>query len=300
MRSRALLLGCLVLACEATGFDPEYLVNTLRVLAVQADASFAEPGQTVHLTTFWADPNGAGRPIQWAWGTCLNPGSTQIPDCAAALQTLAAGGDSFAATVPANGLDGVTVGEFGIVFAACAGTIALVPNAANGAPVTCTDSNGNVVGRDGFVWGGTRITLVPGVTNQNPQIDTVSIDGTPWGTTDVPLIDGCDAKDADDCPTSTNHVFSYTATADSDETYDIGQGPETEQLIGWFYVTQGTLTAGYASPDTDDAGAQVAPPTFEMTFTPTLTDRSRPLQVYFVLRDDRGGLSFTRRQLAWK
>lgn len=296
---RALVVCCALFACEATGFDPEYLVNTLRVLAVQADAPFATPGQTVHLTTLWADPNGAGRPVQWAWGTCLNPGSAQLPDCASSLRTLALGGDSFSATVPSDALDGIVVGEFGVVFAACAGTLTLTPNAESGAPVTCTDASGKLVSREGFVWGGTRITLLPGVTNENPQIDTVSIDGAPWGPTDVPVIAGCAGKHVEDCD-GTSHLFSYTATADSDETYDVGLGPATEQLVGWFFVTQGSLTAGYASPDVDDSGAQVSPPTFEMTFTPTAFDRTRPLHVWMVLRDDRGGISFTERTLAWQ
>lgn len=300
MRSCALLAVCVVLACEATGFDPEYLVNTLRVLGVQADAPFAQPGQTVHLTTLWADPNGGGRPIAWAWGTCLNPGSTQIPDCAAAMRTLTLGGDTFSATVPVTALDGVPVGEFGVIFAACAGTLALVPNTTTGAPVTCTGSGGAPVGRDGFVWGGTRITVLAGATNQNPEIASVSFDGAPWGPNDVPLLDGCSAKDPAACPSSTTHVLSYAATADSDETYDVGLGPTTEQLVGWFYVTQGSLAAGYASPAVDDGGAPVAPPTFDMTFTPTLADRTRPVHVYLVLRDNRGGLSFTERQLAWR
>jgi len=283
------LLFCALFACEATGFEPEYLVDTLRVLAVQSDAPIAAPGQIVHFTTLWADPNGGGRSIAWAWGTCVNPGSTQIPDCAAALRTLAPGGDSFSATVPADALDGVVAGELGVVFAACAGNLALAPNAVNGAPVTCTDASGGLVGREGFVWGGTRITVAQGFTNANPLIDTVSLDGAPIGPSDRPAI----AADA-------THVLSYTATADSDETYDIGLGPETEQLVGWFFVSQGTLTAGYASPDVDATGAQVSPPTFEMQLTPTLADTSRPLQLWLVLRDDRGGLSFAQRTLGWK
>jgi hypothetical protein len=300
-----LLLFCALFACEATGFDPEYLVNTLRVLAIQADAPVAQPGQAVHLTTLWADPNGAGRPVQWAWGTCVNPGSTQIPDCAAALRTLALGGDSFSATVPTDALDGVTVGEFGVVFAACAGTITLAPNAQNGAPVTCKDASGKVVGREGFVWGGTRITVFPGVTNQNPRIDSVSFDGAPWGPSDLPVLDACAEKHPEDCPASTRHVFSYTATPDSAESYDVGLGPQTEQLVGWFFVTQGSLDAGYASPLTadggaDDAGAPLSPPTFQMTFTPTLADPTQRLHVWLVLRDDRGGLSFTQREAVWR
>jgi hypothetical protein len=300
MRARVFWIAAL-LACEPTGFEPEYVVDTLRVLAVQADASIAAPGQTVHFTTLSADPNGAGRAIQWAWGTCVNPGSSQVPDCADDLSSLAMGSDSFSATVPTNALDGIALGELGVIFAACAGTIALAPNAQNGAPVTCTDGNGALVGRDGFVWGGTRVSVLNGFVNANPQIDQIFFDGQPWSAASAPSIATCVEKDMSDCPADTTHVFSYTATPGSAETYDPGTGtPITEQLIGWFYVSQGSLTAGYASPDADDAGATIPPPTFEMQFAPTLSDRSHQIQVWLVLRDDRGGLSFGERSLSWQ
>lgn len=289
----------IVLACEATGFDPEYVVNTLRVLGVQADKPFAAPGESVHMTTFWADPLANGRPIVWAWGTCLNPGSTQINDCADALQTLGVGSDSFDTTVPQNALDGLPgVGEFGVIFAACAGTITLAPNAQTGAPVTCVDNMGNLVGRDGFIWGGMRIVVVSSVQNQNPTIDKVFIDGMEWPSDYAAPIDTCSAKDMSSCVVQ--HDLAYTATPDSIETYDIGNGPTQEQLVGWFYVTQGSLNAGYASPDTDDAGAVAMPPTFEMPFAPTLSDTTHPVQLYLVLRDDRGGITFAQRHFAWK
>ncbi len=299
-----LAVACVTLACEATGFEPEYVVDTLRVLGVQADKPFAAPNDAVHLTTLWADPLGNGRPITWAWGTCLNPGSSQITDCAAALQTLTLGTDSFDVTVPPNALDGLPasapVGEFGVVFAACAGHLALVPNPQNGAPVTCTDDTGAYVNRDGFVWGGMRIVVVVGASNANPTIDKVFIDGTEWAQDFAWPIESCTATDPSNCPTTAQHDLAYTATADSIETYDIGAGPVSEQLVGWFYVSQGSLSAGYASPDTDDAGAIVSPPTFEMSFAPTRSDRSHPVHLWLVLRDDRGGITFTQRQFAWK
>lgn len=287
MKRASLFACCALLACEATGFEPEYVVDTLRVLAVQADAPLASPGQSVHFTTMWADPNGAGRPIQWAWGTCLNPGSSQIPACASAMTSLALGTDSFALSVPPNALDGVPIGEVGVIFAACAGTITLAPNPATSAPVTCSDAS-----REGFVWGGTRVTVISALANANPVIDQVTFDGEPWGPSDTFAIEACKEKNADDCPTSAQHTLSYTTTPDSIETYDVGTGPITEQLVGWFYVSQGSLTAGYAAVDANDA--------FSMPFTPTLSDTSRPIHVWLVVRDDRGGLSFTDRGLAWK
>ena len=277
---KLLFASCVVLACEASGFEPEYLVDTLRVLAVQTDLPLAEPGDSVHFSTMWTDPNGNGRPITWAWGTCLNPGSSQITDCAAAMTSLSLGTDSFSATVPQNALDGVIVGEFGVVFAACAGTITLSPSPVTGAPVTCTDAGG-AVGREGFIWGGTRVTVVKGLRNQTPGIDQVFVDGNAWGKTDAIVLDP-----------SVTHAFTYTPTDGSTETYDVGTGPITEQLVGWFYVTQGTLVAGYASPDASGA--------FDMTYTPPATGRTKPVHVWLVLRDDRGGLSYTDRSFSWK
>jgi hypothetical protein len=298
------LLASLMLACEVSGFDSEYVIDTLRVLGVQADKPFALPGDSIHLTTFWADPLGNGRPISWAWGTCLNPGSTQINDCANALISLAAGTDSYDTTVPTNALDGLSpsepLGEFGIIFAACAGTIALVPNADTGAPVTCTDSTGAVVGRDGFIWGGMRVVVVEGETNANPTIDKIFIDGMEWAPGYAPPIQPCTQTNLGDCPSSAQHVLAYAATSDSIETYFNGTANVQEQLIGWFYVSQGSLTAGYASPDSDDAGAVSTPPTFEMQFAPTLSDTTHPVQLWMVLRDDRGGITFAQRQFAWQ
>jgi len=303
MRLRGtLVIACAVLACEATGFDPEYIIDTLRVLAVEPDSPFAAPGQTVNLTTLWGDPLGNGRSITWAWGTCLNPGGTQITDCANALQTLTLGTDSFQVTVPLDALDGLSepVGELGVIFAACAGTIALAFDPVNGAPVTCTDGTGAIVGRDGFMWGGTRLVVTTLETITNPTIDKVFIDGSEWAPGFVWPIQSCAATDPTECPPNAQHDLTYTATPDSLEMYQTPTGPATVQLVGWFYVTQGTLAAGYALPDTDDAGAPTLPPTFDMSFAPTQSDLTHPVHLWLVMRNNLGGITFTDRQFSWQ
>ena len=157
----------------------------------------------------------------------------------------------------------------------------LARNPVNGAPVTCRDAQGGLVGREGFVWGGTRVTLVTGLRNQNPGIDQVFLDGNAWAQNDVVTLDP-----------HVTHALTYTPTDGSAETWDIGTGPITEMLVGWFYVTDGTFVAGYASPDSSGA--------FDMTYTPTPTELTHPVHLWFVLRDDRGGLAFTDRQFSWK
>ncbi len=296
---RILVIACVALACEATGFEPEYLVDTLRVLAVQSDNPFAAPGQVVNLTTLWADPLGNGRTITWAWGTCLNPGGTQITDCANALQTLTLGTDSFQVTVPPNALDGLSepVGELGVIFAACAGTIALTFDPVNGAPVTCTDGTGAIVGRDGFIWGGTRLVVTSLETLSNPTIAKVFIDGMEWAPGFVQPIQSCASSDTTQC---IGHSLTYTATPDSLQTYQTPTGTETVELVGWFYVTQGTLTAGYSLADTTDAGTPVSPPQFDMVFVPTQSDLTHPVHLWLVMRNNLGGITFTDRQFSWQ
>ncbi|HSQ64828.1 MAG TPA: hypothetical protein VLM85_16505 [Polyangiaceae bacterium] len=289
----ALLLGSL--ACEASGFETESVVDTLRVLAIEADLPIAVPGETVHLSTLWADPLGNGRPISWAWGVCVNPGATQIPACAAQLRSLSFGGDAFDVTVPADALDGLPpsapIGEVGVVFAACAGTLTLVPNA-TGAPVSCTDAKGNAVGRDGFVWGGRRIIVVQGFRNQNPTLTKIFFDGVEWSPSYEPPIAPCAAKNVEGCPVDTQHVITYQMTQDSQETYGAGL---VEDVVGWFYVSQGSLADAYLRPDTS-----TSIPTFQTEYAPTLSDTAHPVQMWFVLRDDRGGVTFAQRRLSWR
>src|SRR5215468_1314798 len=88
--SPALLLALLVTAC-GNDFDPSSRVNTLRVLAVQADLPYAHPGDTVSLVTLAHDPD--GRALDWGWAACDNPTDTSVLGCVEALRERAARGD---------------------------------------------------------------------------------------------------------------------------------------------------------------------------------------------------------------
>ena len=68
------LFGLLTLAgCDAD-FDPGSNVSSFRVLTVQADNPYASPGETVHLSATYYDPD--ARDITWAWLQCSNPASS--------------------------------------------------------------------------------------------------------------------------------------------------------------------------------------------------------------------------------
>src|SRR5438270_11067483 len=69
-------------ACGAD-FDPGSRVTSLRVLAVQADLPFAEPGETVTLRSLSYDPQ--ARTVNWAWATCVNPAASTVDACLAKI-----------------------------------------------------------------------------------------------------------------------------------------------------------------------------------------------------------------------
>src|SRR5688572_1288925 len=78
MRFSSLVAFVALQACGAD-FDPGTQVESLRVLAVQADAPFAAPGDTVRLQALSYDPD--NRPITWAWAACENPASSSVEGC---------------------------------------------------------------------------------------------------------------------------------------------------------------------------------------------------------------------------
>src|SRR5690349_24975049 len=89
------LSSALVVALSLAGcaqFDPGSRVTSLRVLAVQADRPYAQPGETVHLDALSHDPQ--GRETTWAWATCVNPASALLEDCLAQL-SVSAGAEAF-------------------------------------------------------------------------------------------------------------------------------------------------------------------------------------------------------------
>jgi hypothetical protein len=264
-------------SCTADAFDPSSHVDTLRVLAVRTDVPFARPGEHVKLEALVADPGGGGRPVRLAWGTCLNPGSAEIPACADEVSGFSIGGPTFDVDVPAN-----AEGAFGVVFAACAGSF--VDGHRATAPIGCVDARGDAIGREGFMWGAKRVVVSADARNQNPQIAGLSVDGAPWtdgAALDVPA---CDGDDVADCAADRKRRLAITAAPGSAETY----GGSTEDLVAFFFVSQGQIDADFV---------RVKDGAFAVTFAAIHADAKKPVLVWVVLRDDRGGVDWVTR--AW-
>lgn len=279
-------------ACAPKDFTPSSLVSTLRVLAVRADKPFAAPGENVQLEALVVDPRGNGRDVRFAFGTCVNPGSGEIPDCVARLGPLKELGvmdesATFGVDIPANALTGLQlpVGTVGVVFAACAGKFVDQPRTA-GAPIGCSDDS-----RDSFVWGMKRITVIDIARNQNPEMAKIFWDGG-GSEPEIPPFDPC--TDEKTCLSHTIDIFPADGAA---ETYpdplDL-KSTRTEDLVMFFFATDGKMQDEVVRlADPDGRGMR-----FTTRFEPLDIDPKKPIDFWFVLRDDRGGMSFAHRTMS--
>ncbi|HVZ31882.1 MAG TPA: hypothetical protein VG963_05620, partial [Polyangiaceae bacterium] len=231
-RTLALVPWLLLLACGAD-FKPGSEIDSLRVLAVQADLPFAHPGDTVHLQALSYDP--PSRPLEWAWAVCPEPASSSVQDCLAQIAADAATGnplllgsgagqDRAVLPIPADVLDGVPEGArtqalVGVLSVACPGHIemaAIEPSASDPGtastelPFRCIDADGGgaELGLHDSVFGIKRVFLRETESNQNPVIDQILFDGEPWDESDIKQVDGCDSDglDYDACKPSAHRI----------------------------------------------------------------------------------------------
>src|SRR6185503_10734841 len=132
-------------------------VDSLRVLAEQADLPYARPGEDVQLSSLSYDP--AGRPITWAWASCLNPSGSDLPGCLAKIAesddpaaAVFAFGESQATatvTIPTDALSSLPAAgrpnaSVGVVSAACPGDLSF-GSGPGGLPFRCQEPE---TGRD--------------------------------------------------------------------------------------------------------------------------------------------------------
>jgi len=273
--------------CAPKDFAPSAIVDTLRVLAIAADKSFAAPDEDVALDALVADPLGNGRDVAFAYATCVNPGSAEVPDCAAhvgawRMASVADGHALFSVHVPrdalANAPPELPIGSVGVVYVVCAGDI--VATAQPGAPRGCSRGN-QPVSREGFQWGEKRITVVSGVRNKNPDIARVFFDRHRWDDGFPMEIDPCPPGDLSQCPADKEHALDVELVDGAAEMF----AGRTEDVVTFFLVSQGSLRDEVVR-STD---------VYETIWAPTNIDASRSIEFWFVVRDDRGGVSFAHR-----
>jgi hypothetical protein len=302
----ALAFALPALGACGSDFAPGSRVTGLRVLAVQADKPYARPGETVHLRALGVDTR--ERPIVWAWTACFLPDATSVDGCLDEIassnrpisEAVFASGEGVTEvdyTVPSDALDGLSAGArsqavAGILSIACPGKLDLHRDA-NGIPFRCTDpESGRVLGLDETVVGLKRIMLRESERNDNPVIDAVLFDGEEWREDDVKEVDSCDTSDDDydDCPSAPKHTLSVRIPGGSIESGQDEFGREfTEQVIVQYYTTEG-IFEDQVRTSSDATTGWVA----------RRRASGDEVSLWFVVRDDRGGVSWTERRVAVK
>ncbi len=186
------VLGLFLLGC-GPDFDPPSELHSLRVLAVEKDKPYAQPGDTVTLKMLWQDASlNVGRPVTIAWSApCFDPHGDLYYLCFADKNLFGDSkpvlGDSTAITLPTNIISQRTLpsqsrnAPYGIAyvfFAACAGTLTAIPPTSDTSfPIGCKDADGNLLGSDDFIAGYTAVYSFDGFGNQNPEISGFEVDG---------------------------------------------------------------------------------------------------------------------------
>ena len=144
-----------VTACDAD-FVPGSRIDKLRMLAVQASAPFAKPGERVAFEPLLASPN--AEPVSWAFAICSQPSASSVESCLHALDGPFRDFDPELAELQ---LDVDAPSEqagaklLGVVLVACPGTIEAGMTLA--VPVVCLGAEGKPLPLDQFEVGMKRI-----------------------------------------------------------------------------------------------------------------------------------------------
>lgn len=191
----------------ATPFDPQSVIDSVRILSVDVDKPFAQPGDkvTFKMTAFdGRDTGGEFTPLSILWlGGCFNPPGAQYYGCYEQLGQIFADlgsggqpppgtigfGDTFELTLPDTIVSelpppasGQRVGIAYVFFLACAGEVKPVVQAGDTSagffPLGCFDADGNELGAEAFVPGYTQIyAFEDGRENPNPPVSALRFDG---------------------------------------------------------------------------------------------------------------------------
>jgi hypothetical protein len=295
------LLALAALACEEP-LEPAAKVDSFRVLAEQADLPYARPGEDVQLSSLSYDPE--GRPITWAWASCLNPSGSDLQGClasiaesadpAAAVFALGEGQATATLTIPSDALSSLPAAvrpnaSVGVVSVACPGDLSF-DMGPGGLPFRCQEpATGRDLELDEFIVGIKRITVRETDRNQNPIITGITFDGADWPEDEVKEVGSCSTNKLDYslCSDKNKHELAAQLSPESFERGTDEHGNDfEEQLVIQHYATEG-IFENEVRIGKEPKNGWVA--------------RGRAsgqlLTLWFVARDNRGGVTWAQRQV---
>lgn len=285
----------LVAALVACGSDlaDGSRVEKLRLLALRAEEPFARPGEAVELQLLAAGES--ERPLRYALATCTNPKGSTVDGCLEALdgafEPLAVEEGRFSIDIPSGVLDGLPDSArpsalVGAALVACPGLIER--GETSGVPIVCRDPDGARLPIEAFEVGVKRIFVRAKDRNANPEITRLTWDGEDWPEDRVPEVRACSnasTDDIDDCSKSLRHAIRLESTAPEHGVDENGTS-FTEQQVVQFYTSQGVFERPVRIADEpDNHWAAQRKPGQDLA------------QLWFVVRDDRGGVGWATRQV---
>jgi hypothetical protein len=294
MRRLSLLAASWALLACASDFDPGSRVQGLRILATRVDKPFAAPGETVTFEALAVNPAGEAVPVSWA--SCARPLSPSALGCVQVLPkgSPLATGPTFSLTLPATALDGVpdvakkTV-FFGAVQVACPGAVSTT-GGPEGLPVRCDDPSGRALKLGDYELAVKRVYVRATDRNQNPAIARITWDGAEWPEAEVKAMAACDSATTnrfDDCGGESHTLAIVPADGAAERGVDETGAQYAEQLLAQYYSTEGLFE--YQAKD----GVRST-----TTFKARKGAAGKTLTLWFVLRDDRGGVGWVSRKIA--
>lgn len=189
-------LGC------GPDFDPPSELHSLRILGVQKDFPYAQPGQKgIKLKMLWTDASPKRpRPVQVVWsGPCFDPAGDLYYACFGqpgvfvddkGNPTFTLNSDSMSFDMPTDIISSrpaptdsrnAAYGIAYVFYAVCAGTLTPIPTGEETAfPIGCKDEKGTLLGADDFVAGYSAVYSFRSFSNNNPVISGFSFKGRPF------------------------------------------------------------------------------------------------------------------------
>jgi hypothetical protein len=203
------------------------------------------------------------------------------------------GQDAPELAVPADALSSLPeqarrFASMGVVSAACPGDLSL-GEGPGGLPFRCQEfKTGRDLALDEFIVGIKRINVRDTERNHNPVITGVNFDGADWPAGEVKDVGSCDTGkfDYDACPGAEKHELPVQLSADSFETGLDSSGESfAENVVIQHYAMEGIFQYEVRVGNSPKNG-----------WVARKAASGQTLTLWFVARDDRGGVSWTTRQ----
>jgi hypothetical protein len=284
--SLTLLSGC------GNGFDPDYVVSSLRLLDVKAEPAEVPSGGMTTMQAIWANPGKPAPTISWEYctlraapgsGSNVNPDCIQ-PDMAAPYLKSIGTGDTVSFTMP-----DIVITQLGL------------PDYTDGfyLPVRLRLTQGTQ-----YVTAIFDLRIYPGMITPNPPNKNPTLMGLyrvpqvdAGATMQMEIVDGVAPE------VHKGDVVDLRAllTADSQESYLTFSGDPSKGTLKTAHNTE-TVTVDWlvTAGELDHAQTGVEKPTVTWTLDKYLPAPGTPVDLWLVARDERGGSDVMHRGFNFK